>query len=60
MVQMLLQTPGVRLLDFAQSEAYSTALSVPHARVVLPRGVVDLAGDVPAQDVRWWPPPRRS
>ncbi|MGH6627505.1 MAG: TAXI family TRAP transporter solute-binding subunit [Burkholderiaceae bacterium] len=51
MVQMLLQTPGVRLMDFAQSEAYSRrfAFLTP---VVLPRGVVDLAGDVPSQDVR--------
>jgi TRAP transporter TAXI family solute receptor len=51
MVQMLLQTPGVRLMDFPQSEAYSRrfAFLTP---VVLPRGVVDLAGDVPPQNVR--------
>ncbi len=51
MVQMLLQTPGVKLMDFAQSEAYSRrfAFLTP---VTLPRGVVDLAGDIPAQDVR--------
>lgn len=51
MVQMLLQTPGVKLMDFAQSEAYSRrfAFLTP---VTLPRGVVDLASDVPAQDVR--------
>ncbi len=51
MVQMLLQTPGVKLMDFAQSEAYSRrfAFLTP---VVLPRGVVDLAGNLPAQDVR--------
>jgi len=50
MVQMLLQTPGVKLMDFAQSEAYSRrfAFLTP---VTLPRGVVDLARDVPAQDV---------
>lgn len=51
MVQMLLQTPGVRLLDFAQSEAYSRRFTFL-TPVVLPRGVVDLAGDVPPQDVR--------
>jgi hypothetical protein len=51
MVQMLLQTPGVKLLDFAQNEAYSRRFSFL-APVSLPRGVVDLAGDVPAQDVR--------
>lgn len=51
MVQMLLQTPGVKLMNFAQSEAYSRrfAFLTP---VVLPRGVVDLAADMPPQDVR--------
>lgn len=51
MVQMLLQTPGVQLLDFAQHEAYARrfAFLTP---VTLPRGVVDLATNVPAQDVR--------
>ena len=51
MVQMLLQTPGVKLLDFAQNEAYSRRLPFL-APVSLPRGVVDLAADVPASDVR--------
>jgi hypothetical protein len=46
MVQMLLQTPGVRLMDFAQNEAYSRRLPFL-APVTLPRGVVDLAADVP-------------
>ncbi len=51
MVQMLLQTPGVKLMNFAQSEAYARrfAFLTP---VILPRGVVDLAADLPAQDVR--------
>jgi len=51
MVQMLLQTPGVALLNFAQNEAYSRRLPFL-SPVTLPRGVVDLAADVPAQDVR--------
>jgi NMT1-like family len=51
MVQMLLQTPGVRLFDFAQSEAYSRRFAFL-SPVVLPRGVVDLAADNPSQDVR--------
>ncbi len=51
LVQMLLQTPGVKLLDFAQNEAYSRRLPFL-APVTLPRGVVDLAADVPPQDVR--------
>jgi TRAP-type uncharacterized transport system substrate-binding protein len=50
MVQMLLQTPGIALYDFAQADAYSRRFPylVP---VTLPRGVVDLAGDVPPHDV---------
>jgi TRAP transporter TAXI family solute receptor len=51
MVQMLLQTPGVKLLDFNQNEAYSRRFSFL-TPVSLPRGVVDLAGDVPPSDVR--------
>ncbi|HEV8694349.1 MAG TPA: TAXI family TRAP transporter solute-binding subunit, partial [Lysobacter sp.] len=41
MVQMLLQTPGVRLMDFPQSEAYSRRFAFL-SPAVLPRGVVDL------------------
>lgn len=49
-VRMLLITPGIRLMDFAQAEAYSRR--VPQvAPVVLPRGVVDLAKDLPPQDM---------
>lgn len=50
MVQMLLQTPGVRLMDFSQSEAYSRRLPFL-TPVLLPRGIVDLARDLPPQDV---------
>jgi TRAP transporter TAXI family solute receptor len=49
MVQMLLQTPGIVLVDFSQAEAYSRRLPfVSH--VVLPRGIVDVGRDIPAQD----------
>ncbi|MDO9286563.1 MAG: TAXI family TRAP transporter solute-binding subunit [Aquabacterium sp.] len=51
MVQMLLQTPGVHLFDFAQAEAYSRRLPYLHP-VRLPRGVVDLARDLPPTDMR--------
>ena len=51
MVQMLLQTPGVRLMDFPQSEAYSRRFAFL-SPAVLPRGVVDLAANIPPQDVR--------
>jgi hypothetical protein len=51
MVQMLLQTPGVKLMNFAQSEAYSRKFPFL-SPVRLPRGVVDLAGNIPPEDVR--------
>ena len=51
MVQMLLQTPGVKLMNFAQSEAYSRRFAFL-SPVRLPRGVVDLAGNIPPEDVR--------
>ena len=50
MVQMLLKTPGIKLFDFAQAEAYSRLFPFV-SPVVLPRGVVDLAHDVPPADV---------
>lgn len=50
-VQMLLMTPGIKLMDFAQNEAYSRRFPFLSA-VTLPRGVVDLAQDVPRDDIR--------
>jgi len=50
-VQMLLQTPGIALYDFAQADAYTRQFPFL-SPVILPRGVVDLAGDVPPRDVR--------
>jgi TRAP-type uncharacterized transport system substrate-binding protein len=50
MVQMLLRTPGVRLFDFAHAEAYARRFAFLSS-VVLPRGIVDLAGDQPPRDV---------
>ncbi|WP_256081453.1 TAXI family TRAP transporter solute-binding subunit [Massilia sp. YIM B04103] len=49
LVQMLLQTPGIRLFDFAQAEAYTRRLPFL-SHVVLPRGIVDLGRDLPAKD----------
>ncbi len=51
LVQMLLQTPGIRLFDFAQAEAYARRFPFL-SPVTLPRGVVDLARDIPPADVR--------
>ena len=51
MVQMLLQTPGVRLLEFPQAEAYARRMPFL-STVTLPRGVADMARDVPRQDLQ--------
>ncbi len=51
MVQMLLQTPGVKLMDFPQSEAYSRRLPFL-TPVTLPRGVADLANNLPERNMR--------
>lgn len=49
LVQMLLQTPGVKLFDFVQAEAYTRRFPFL-SHVVLPRGIVDLGRDIPARD----------
>jgi TRAP-type uncharacterized transport system substrate-binding protein len=49
LVQMLLQTPGIRLYDFTQSEAYTHRLPFLSA-VILPRGIVDLGKNIPSKD----------
>ncbi|MEK9951802.1 MAG: TAXI family TRAP transporter solute-binding subunit [Curvibacter sp.] len=51
LVQMLLKTPGIALMDMAQSEAYARRFHFL-SPVTLPRGVVDLATDLPPRDVR--------
>lgn len=50
MVQMLLQTPGVKLFEFAQAEAYARRHGFL-SPVTLARGVADLTRDVPPHDV---------
>jgi TRAP transporter TAXI family solute receptor len=49
LIQMLLQTPGIRLFNFHQAEAYTRRLPFL-THVTLPRGIVDLGRDIPAQD----------
>jgi TRAP-type uncharacterized transport system substrate-binding protein len=49
LVQMLLQTPGVSLLDFPQAEAYSRRYPFLSA-VTLPRGIVAIDRDLPARN----------
>lgn len=49
LIQMLLITPGIKLFDFAQAEAYTRRLPFL-THVMLPRGIVDLGRDLPAKD----------
>jgi TRAP-type uncharacterized transport system substrate-binding protein len=51
LVQLLLITPGIRLFDFPQAEAYARRFEYL-SNLTLPRGVVDLAQDIPPRDVR--------
>jgi len=50
LVQLLLITPGIRLFEFAQAEAYARRFGFVNS-LHLPRGVVDLARDLPPRDV---------
>jgi TRAP-type uncharacterized transport system substrate-binding protein len=49
LIQMLLQTPGIRLFDFSQAEAYTRRFPFL-SHVVLPHGIVDLGRDLPPKD----------
>jgi TRAP-type uncharacterized transport system substrate-binding protein len=51
MVQMLLQTPGIKLMNLQQNEAYSRRFNFL-SPAMLPRGVVDLALDNPPKDIQ--------
>jgi TRAP transporter TAXI family solute receptor len=49
-VRNLVQDPAIRLMNFAQAEAYTRYL--PYLRrILLPRGAFDLARDIPASDI---------
>ena len=50
LVRMLVQTPGIKLLDFTQAQAYARRFPFLSA-VDLPRGVVDLSRDMPPATV---------
>lgn len=51
LIQMLLQTPGIRLFNFSQSEAYSRRFSFLSA-VSLPKGIINLGRSQPGRDVQ--------
>ena len=49
LIQMLLQTPGIKLFNFSQAEAYARKLPFL-THVVLPQGIVDLGRNIPAEN----------
>jgi hypothetical protein len=48
-VQVMLRSPGLRVVSFSQADAYLRRFPFL-SKVVLPRGVVDLVRDVPPRD----------
>lgn len=48
-VQVLLRSPGVRVMSFSQADAYTRRFPFL-SKIVLPRGVVDLVRDTPPRD----------
>lgn len=48
-VQVLLRSPGVRLMSFSQADAYTRRFPFL-SRIVLPQGAVDLVRDFPPED----------
>jgi TRAP-type uncharacterized transport system substrate-binding protein len=51
LIQMLLQTPGIRLFSFSQAEAYSRRFPFLSS-VTLPRGIINLGRNQPARDIQ--------
>lgn len=49
-VQVLLRSPGIRVMSFSQAEAYQRRFPFLY-RLLMPHGVVDLVRDFPAEDV---------
>ncbi|UCV14679.1 TAXI family TRAP transporter solute-binding subunit [Quatrionicoccus australiensis] len=50
-VQVLLRSPGVRLMSFAQANAYQRRFPFL-TRLTLPQGVADLVRDYPPEDIK--------
>jgi hypothetical protein len=50
LVQQMLRAPGIKLMNFSQAEAYARRFPWL-ARIVLHKGVIDFAHNIPARDV---------
>ena len=49
-VQRLLRNPAIKLMSFAQAEAYTRVL--PYlSRITLPQGVIDMVRNIPSSDI---------
>lgn len=48
-VQVMLRSPGIRVMSFSQADAYLRRFTFL-SKIVLPRGVVDLVRDTPPRD----------
>jgi TRAP transporter TAXI family solute receptor len=51
MIQALIRTPGIRLVNLERAEAY-VRQHYYLTRITLPRGVFDLQGDIPDHDIQ--------
>ena len=49
-MRTLLHTPGIELFDFVQADAYSRRITYLN-KLVMPRGAMDFAADLPSHDV---------
>ncbi|MCX5811698.1 MAG: C4-dicarboxylate ABC transporter substrate-binding protein [Proteobacteria bacterium] len=49
LIRQLLHTPGIKLFDFTQADAYTRRISYLN-KITLPRGSIDFGKDIPAQD----------
>jgi TRAP-type uncharacterized transport system substrate-binding protein len=49
-MRALLQTPGIRLVNFSQADGYMRRIGYIH-KLVMPRGAMDFGKDIPTQDI---------
>jgi hypothetical protein len=50
LIRQLLHTPGIKLFDFTQADAYTRRITYLN-KITLPKGSIDFGKDTPAQDV---------
>jgi len=50
LIRQLMHTPGIKLFDFTQADAYTRRITYLN-KITLPRGSIDFGKDIPAQDL---------